>query len=93
MSTCKAAKQYGIPKSTFMDWKNNRYETSKVGKKNDLTDEEEQALKGYINYMTSINHPLSIPVVKAFAWAITKRSTVKRGYFDRRGYFDCTNVL
>ena len=58
-----------------MDRKNNRYETSKVGWKNDLTDEEELALKGYIDYMASINHPLSVPAVKAFAWAIAKKST------------------
>ena len=32
--------------------------------------------KDYINYIASINHPLSIPAVKAFAWAITKRSTI-----------------
>ena len=25
--------------------------------------------------MASINHPLLIPTVKAFAWAITKKST------------------
>ena len=75
MSTCKATKQYGIPKSTLMDQKNNRYETSNVGWKNDLTEESEWALKGYIDYMASINHPLSIPAVKAFAWAITKIST------------------
>ena len=75
MSTCKAANQYGIPKSTLRDWKNNRYETSKVGRKNDLTDEEEQALKGHIDYTASINHPLSIHAVKAFSWAIAKRIT------------------
>ena len=57
-----------------MDRKNNRYATSKVDRKNDFTEEEERALKGYIDYMASINHPLSIPAVKAFAWAITKRS-------------------
>ena len=32
-------------------------------------------LKGYIDYMASINHPLSIPAVKAFAWTINKRSS------------------
>ena len=58
-----------------MDRKNKRYATSKVGRKKDLLEEEEQALKGYIDYMASINHPLSIPAVKAFAWAITKRSS------------------
>ena len=59
----------------LMDRKNNRYETSKVARKNDLTDEEEQTLKGYNDYMASINQPLSIPAVKAFACAIAKRST------------------
>ena len=58
-----------------MDRKNKRYATSKVGRKNELSEEEEQALKGYIDYMASINHPLSIPAVKAFAWVIAKRSS------------------
>ena len=57
-----------------MDRKNNRHATSKVGRKNDLTEEEEQALKDYIDSVASINHLLSIPAVKTFAWAITKRS-------------------
>ena len=45
MSNCKAVKQYGILKSTLLDRKNNSYETAKVWQKNDLTDEEEQAIK------------------------------------------------
>ena len=57
-----------------MDRKNNKYATSKVGRKNDLMEEEERVLKGYIHYMASINHLLSMPAVKAFAWAIAKRS-------------------
>ena len=57
-----------------MDRKN-KYATSKVGRKNDLTEEEERALKGYIDYMASINHLLSMPAIKPFAWAITKRSS------------------
>ena len=57
-----------------MDRTNKRYATSKVGRKNDLLEEEEWDLKGYIDYMVSMNHPLSIPAVKAFAWAIVKRS-------------------
>ena len=85
MSTCKAANQYGIPKSTLMDWKNNRYETSKVGRKNNLTDEEEQALKGYNDYMASINHPLSIPAVKAFAWPLPKEVPIQTDLIQRLG--------
>ena len=85
MSTCKAAKQYGIPRTTLNDRKNHVYETSKIGRKNDLTDEEEQALKGYINYMASINHPLSVPAVKAFAWSISKTSTTPNRFNPETG--------
>ena len=49
-----------------MNWKNSRYATSNNGKKNDLVEEEEWTLKGYIDHMASINHPLSIPAVKGF---------------------------
>ena len=39
-----------------------------------IEEEEEKSLKFYIEYMASINHPLSIPAVKAFAWSIVKKS-------------------
>ena len=50
MSTCKAAKQYNILKTTLMDRKNNRYQTSKVGQKNYLTEEEEGIKRIYQLY-------------------------------------------
>ena len=84
MSTCKAAKQYGIPKSTLMDRKNNRCETSKVGRVFQKM-RKKKALKGYIDCMASINHPLSIPAVKAFAWAIAKRSTIPNRFNPETG--------
>ena len=35
--------------------------------------------------MASINHPLSIPAVKAFAWAIAKRSTIPSRFNPETG--------
>ena len=37
-------------------------------------EQEEKSLKFYVEYMASINHPLSIPAVKAFALSIIKKS-------------------
>ena len=63
-----------------MDRKDKSWETTKVGRQTALSNEEETSLKYYINYMASINHPLSIPAVKAFAWAITKKSDCPNGF-------------
>ena len=38
-----------------------------------IEEEEEKSLKFYIEYMASINHPLSRPAMKAFAWSIVKK--------------------
>ena len=68
-----------------MDWKNNRYATSKVDRKNDLTEEEEQSLKDYIDYMAPMNHLLSIQAVKAFGWAIAKKVPIQTDLIQRLG--------
>ena len=57
-----------------MDRKNKRWQTDKVGRQTGLSEIEETSLKYYIDYMASINHPLSCTAVKAFAWAIAKKS-------------------
>ena len=59
---------------TLSDKVNNRCPNKKPGRMTELTEEEEKSLKFYIEYMASINHPLSIPTVKAFAWSIVKKS-------------------
>ena len=85
LSVGKAAKRFGVPKSTLKDRKNKRYRSTEVGRKSELTDEEEKALKFYIDYMASVNHPLSIPAVKAFAWAISKRHGKKSRFNPTTG--------
>ena len=57
-----------------MDRKSKHWETTKVRRQTGLSDVEETSLKYCIDYMASINHPLSVAAVKAFAWAIAKKS-------------------
>ena len=66
----KASKKFGIPKMMLSDKVNNRCPNKKPGRMTELTEDEEKSLKFYKEYMASINHPLPIPTVKAFAWSI-----------------------
>ena len=74
MTIGKASEQYSIPKTTLNDEINNKWKTNKVGRATILTEVEEKSLKFYIDYMASINHPLTISAIKAFAWSIFKNS-------------------
>ena len=59
---------------TLSDKINNKWKTNKVGRATKLTEVEEKGLKFYIDYMASINYPLSISNIKALAWSIVKSS-------------------
>ena len=78
MTIGKASKHFKIPKMTLSDRVNKRWKTNKIGRKNDLTDEQEKALVYYIKYMASIAHPLTVAIIKQFAWVISKRNTTSR---------------
>lgn len=74
MTITKAARMYGIPRQTLKDRCDNKYKTNVVGRKTELTAEEEKCLVDYIKYMASISQPLTIAAIKVFAWAISNRS-------------------
>ena len=78
MTIGKASKHFKIPKMTLSDRVNKRWKTNKIGRKNDLTDEQEKALVYYIKYMASIAHPLTVAIIKQFAWVISKRNATSR---------------
>ena len=59
---------------TLSDRINKRWCSDKPGRCTELT-KEEDSLAYYINYMASINHPLSVTAVKAFAWNLVKQSS------------------
>ena len=70
----KASEQNDIPKTTLNDEINNTWKTNKVGRATKLTEVEEKSFKFYVDYMASINHPLTISAIKVFAWSILKNS-------------------
>ena len=78
MTIWKASKHFKIPKMTLSDRVNKRWKTNKIGRKNDLTDEQEKALVYYIKYMASIAHPLTVAIIKQFAWVISKHNATSR---------------
>jgi len=73
MSICKASKEFGVPKQTISDRENQRWKTTTPGRPTELSADEETALIDYIKFMATIAQPLTVPGIKAFAWAILKR--------------------
>jgi len=78
MSICKASKEFGVPKQTISDRRNQRWKTSTPGRPTELSVDEESALIDYIKFMATIAQPLTVPGIKAFAWAIAKRHNNSR---------------
>lgn len=74
MNLSKAARIFGIPRQTLHDRYSGKYSSNSMGRKTELTAEEEKCLVDYIKYMGSISQPLTIPAIKVFAWAISNRS-------------------
>jgi len=66
MSICKASKEFGVPKQTISDRRNQRWKTSTPGRPTELSVDEESALIDYIKFMATIAQPLTVPGIKAF---------------------------
>lgn len=73
MTVSSASRLFSVPRQTLKDRISKRFDSTKCGRKTALSEAEEEALVGYIQYMVSIAQP-TIPAIKMFAWAISKRS-------------------
>ena len=73
MSVSAAAREFNVPRKTLSD-KINIKHLLPPGRRTALNAEEEAALVNYINFMAARAFPLTIPLIKSFAWAIAKRS-------------------
>ena len=80
-----ASRFFSVPKSTLTDHIRGRWNSDKYGRKTELTEEEETVLADYIKYMASINQPLSIQAVKAFAWVLVKKSNRPTRFNSKNG--------
>lgn len=75
MSIYKAAVVFNVPRKTLDDRiKGHVTHGTKPGPPTALTPEQEDALESYLFYMAEHGYPLTRTMVKAYGWAIAKRS-------------------
>ena len=75
MSITTASRTLAVPRKTLDDRVKGRVIHGKSpGLSTALSQEEEKSLKEYILYMSTSGFPLTRTMMKAFAWAIAKRS-------------------
>lgn len=83
MTIYKAAAHFKVPRKTLDDRiKGHVQHGAKPGPATVLSAKEEDALVSYLIYMADRGYPLTRTMVKAFAWAIAKRSG-QEGRFNR----------
>ena len=75
MTVTTAARSFKVPRKTLDDRiKGHVTHGKKPGVATVLSPEEESSLTEYLKYMANYGFPLTRTMVKAFAWAIAKRS-------------------
>ena len=74
MSVTEDSKVSHIPRQTLSDRIKGKYTKVRGGRKTELTEDEERILVDYCMFMAKCSHLLTVPVVKAFAWAIARKS-------------------
>ncbi|CAC5402596.1 unnamed protein product [Mytilus coruscus] len=74
MNKSKAAKEYGVPRTTICDHVKGKYDNHLTGPSKMLTDEEETSLINYVKYMAERGFPLTRRMLKAFVLSIVEKS-------------------
>ena len=75
MTVSASSRVFKVPRKTLDDRiRGNVFHGKKPGRTTILTPEEEESLTQYLFYMAERGFPLTRTMVKAFAWAIAKRS-------------------
>ena len=85
MNATEAAKVYQVPRQTLVDRINGKFGREGAGRNSELTHDEEQVLVNYCLFMAKISQPLSVAHIKAFAWAIAKKSSRKSRFNETAG--------
>ena len=74
VNVTKASKLFGIPRQTLSDRVKGKYSKVGGGRKTELTENEEKILVDYCMFMVKCSHPLTVSIIKGFAWGIVKKS-------------------
>ena len=80
MNVPKASKVFGIARQTLSDRIKGKYSKVGGGRKTELTENEEKILVDYCMFMAKCSHPLTVSLIKGFAWGKNsekKQSTIK----------------
>ena len=80
LKVTEALKVFDIPRQTLSDRIKGKY--TKVGgdRKTELTEDEKKILVDYCMFMAKCSHPLTVPVIKTFTWAIVKKVIDHQGF-------------
>ena len=86
MTISAASRVFQVPRKTLDDRiKGLVIHGQKPGPKTVLSSEEEESLTNYLLYMADRGFPLTRTMVKAFAWAIAKRSGKDKRFNHEQG--------
>ena len=80
MNVPKASKVFCIARQTLSDRIKGKYSKVGGGRKTELTENEEKILVDYCMFMAKCSHPLTVSLIKGFAWGKNsekKQSTIK----------------
>ena len=87
MNVNEAAKVSQMPRQTLDDWIKGKFSKEGASRNSELTPDEEevQLLVSYCLFMGKMSQPLTTSHIKAFAWAITKKSSRKSIFNETSG--------
>ena len=74
MNVTEASKVFDIARQTLTDKIMGKYTKVGGGRKTKLTEDEEKILVDYCMFMAKCSHPLTVTLIKDFAWAIVRKS-------------------
>ena len=85
MNVTEASKVFNVPRQTLDDWLKGKFGKVGAGCNTELTPDEEEVLVKYCLFMASSSYPLSVAHIKAFTWAIVKKSSRESRFSSTSG--------
>ena len=85
MNVTEASKVFNVPQQTLDDQLKGKFRKVGAGRNTELTPDEEEVLVKYCLFMANSSYPLSAAHMKAFAWAIVKKSSQKSRFSSTSG--------
>ena len=85
MNVTEASKVFNIPRQMLSDRIKGKNTKVRGGRKTKLTEDEEKIFVDYCVFMAKCSHPVTVPVIKAFAWAIVRKRNQPSRFYPTNG--------